>query len=414
MKAKQIARVRVSLALALAMGGLFFGSEAKAQTTGGTLRIAPVQILNTNGNRVCQHVFDSSSGTYRLAWRSADLGGIPSVRLGDVDNDGQLEIVASVYYVSRIAGKKPNQTTYYDSRIYAFRSGAAFNAGPDWSTGELGELPNTLVLDSWVGDVDNDGSNEFALIRTNLLEVYHIIHGTGPDAAFTVQSLRSYPNWLFSMEVGDADNRGDNEILVACAGQPFVWKCTNGQWLETAADPVPTAYYGAGMTSVGLTYLRVRNADNAPGNEIIATGNNQRLMVWEHDGGGYKWSSVSADLNGSMTYGIDSGNVDGDTLNAREVVVNLWGTKKLPARIVIMAFEGGVWVLKNTYNCGYADLRDMRVGDLDGDGRAEVALQCNGPTPGLRVLHFGGDLLTGTFSEVYVGPGDPYHKIEIR
>jgi hypothetical protein len=71
---------------------LFFGWQpASAQTP---LQIRDVQVLNTNSNRICQHIYEN--GLYKLAWQSAPLEGYHSVRIGDIDNDGAKEIVASV------------------------------------------------------------------------------------------------------------------------------------------------------------------------------------------------------------------------------------------------------------------------------------------------------------------------------
>ena len=109
-------RVGASLALVVVIS-LFLSSQiVQAQTQGRPLQLRSVQVLNAYQNRVCQHVYEN--GSYRMAWQSAPLEGNPSVRLGDIDNDGQNEIVASVYYYTRTAGKKPNRLLQFSDTCF--------------------------------------------------------------------------------------------------------------------------------------------------------------------------------------------------------------------------------------------------------------------------------------------------------
>lgn len=417
---KKTARVGTSLTFFVVVCLMFGWQPLSAQSS---LQIRNVQVLNTYGNRVCQHIFDPSDQTYKLAWQSAVLEGTPSVRLGDIDNDGQKEIVASVYYLSRtetvIVGKKRTTIEYYNFRIHVFEYGAANGGNPSWSTGELGEMSNTLINDSYVADVDNDSlpqlpDNELVMIRSKNLEVYHFI---GSSGAYERETLQTYPSFLYSLEIGDADNLGDNEIVVVPGNSSSlrIWKhLPDHTWDQKIADPVPSSLWEPGATYTGVTYLKVRDADNLAGKELIATGNNQRLMVWKYDGSGYRLTAWSDPLPpGTMAYGIDSGNLDGDSLN--EVVISLWGGKKYPARLVVLSYEGGNWITKNTFNSYYIDQRDLRMGDLNGDLRPEVALNNGGDPEGLKVLRFvGPTLVGGTFQEVYAAPGYGYGKVEIR
>jgi hypothetical protein len=387
------------------------------------LQIQNVQVLNTNANHICQHVFDLTTQTYVLAWQSAPLEGYHSVRIGDIDNDGAKEIVASVLWQNRTetikVGKKTTTQTWGSYRIEVFENGAAFDGGPSWSYDIPGEVLNSLPNDSYIADVDNDSlpgypDNELVLIRSTELDLFHF---PGQQTEPSKEHLFTYPAFLFSLEVGDADNDGFNELVVVPGNSSSlrIWKhLPDHLWEQKTADPVPSSLWEPGATYAGVTYLKVRDADNLAGREIIATGNNQRLMVWKYDGGGYRLISWSDPLPpGTMAYGIDSGNLDGDNLN--EVVISLWGGKKYPARLAVLSYEGDKWITKNAYNSYYADQRDLRLGDLDGDLRPEVALNNGGDPAGLKVLRFvGASLGSGTFEEVYTAPGYGYTKVEIR
>jgi hypothetical protein len=414
------ARVGASLTCLVVVCLIFSWQPLSAQSP---LQIRDVQVLNTNGNRVCQHIFDPSDQTYKLAWQSAPLEGYNSVRLGDIDNDGIDEIVASVNYQTRTEtiriGKKSTTRTWGLFRIEVFENGTSYDGGPSWYYDIPGEVMSSLPNDSYIADIDNDAlpgfpDNELVLIRSTELDLFHF-HGEG--VLPLEEKICTYDSFLFSLEVGDADNDGFNELLVVPGNSSSirVWKhqLPGHTWEQKTVDPVPSSLWEPGATYAGVTYLRVRDADNLAGKEIIATGNNQRLMVWKYDGSGYRLTSWSDPMPpGTMAYGIDSGNLDGDSLN--EVVISLWGGKKYPARLAVLAYEGGKWVTKNFYNSYYVDQRDLRMGDLNGDNLPEVALNNGGDPQGLKVLIFIGTLVGGTFQEVYMAPGYGYGKVEIR
>jgi hypothetical protein len=414
---KNLIRVGASLTFFTLVSLIMAWQPVSAQTP---LQIRDVQVLNTNGNRVCQHVYEN--GIYKLAWQSAPLEGPNSVRLGDIDNDGTKEIVASVAYQTRTetikVGKKTTTRTWSSYRIEIFENNTPFDGVPSWWYDIPGEVMNSLPNDSYIADLDNGSvigapHNELVLIRSTELDLFHF---PGESTVPIVEHICTYPSFLFSLEVGDADNLGDNELVVVPGNSSSlrIWKhLPDHSWEQKMADPVPSSLWEPGATYTGVTYLRVRDADNLAGTEIIATGNNQRLMVWKYDDSGYRLTSWSDPLPpGTMAYGIDSGNLDGDSLN--EVVISLWGGRKYPARLVVLSYEAGKWITKNTYNSYYVDQRDLRMGDLDGDLRPEVALNNGGDPEGLKVLIFIGTLAGGTFQEVYTSPGYGYGKVEIR
>ena len=417
---QKMMRVGASLTFFALICLIMAWQPASAQTP---LQIRDVQVLNTNGNRICQHVYDPTTGTYALAWQSSPLEGSHSVRIGDVDNDGAKEIVASVLWQNRTetikVGKKTTTQTWGSFRIEVFENGAAFGSGPSWSYDIPGEVLNSLPNDSYIADVDNDSlpgypDNELVLIRSTELDLFHF---PGERTDPILEHICTYPSFLFSLDVGDADNIVGNEIVVVPGNSSSlrIWKhLPDHTWEQKIADPVPSSLWEPGATYAGVTYMRVRNADNSDGNEIIATGNNQRLMVWKYDGSGYRLTSWSDPLPpGTMAYGIDSGNLDGDSLN--EVVISLWGGKKYPASLVVLSYEGDKWITKNTYNSYYVDQRDLRMGDLNGDLRPEVALNNGGDPQGLKILKFvGPSIAGGSFQEVYAAPGYGYGKVEIR
>jgi len=394
---------------------------SRAQTQGGSLTFQNVQVLSASQNRVCQHVYDLATDSYRLAWQSMPLEGTPRVRMGDIDNDGSEEIVASLYYVHHTEGSKRNQVAYYGYRIHVFEPGAPFDGGPSWSVDLPDVLPSNLLRDSWIGDVDpSHAGNELVVMHSFRLAVFNIDRNpsTG-EVTLSGGCIGTYSKALDSIDVGDADNLGGNEIVVESGQRPWVWKWTGGSpspWTQFETALVPLEEYGDAEV-LNLTHVRVRDVDDLPGNEIISTGTNERLMVWRWQNGAYEWVTAGPDLVGNMAYGLDCGDVNGDGTD--EVVIGVWsiraGRVRLPSRVVALACGGTGYTVANTYNSDYGPIQNLRVADLTGDGSAEVILNDAGDPSGLRILRFVGiDLLTGHFEQVYAAPGDAFTRIEIR
>ena len=114
-----------------------------------------------------------------------------------------------------------------------------------------------------------------------------------------------------------------------------------------------------------------------------------------------------------MAYGLDCGDLNHD--NSDEVVINVWGLKKLPPRLVTLAYDSGLYVIQNTFTTDFYNQWDLRVADLTGDGRAEVIEYNQGNPAGLKIFRFvGASLQGGTFELVYSAPGYGTERIEIR
>ena len=392
---------------------------SRAQTQGNPLVFQTVQVLNAYENRVCQHIYNGTD-SYRLAWQSAPLENHSSIRMGDVDNDGSEEIVASLSYLHHTEGSKKNLVGYYGYRIHVFEQGAAFDGGPSWSVDLPYVLRSNFLRECWIGDVDpSHPGNELVLMHTYRLAVFNIDRdpSTG-EVSLTGECIGTYANATDSIDVGDADNDGNKEIVVESGQRPWVWKWTGGspsRWTQYETALVPLEEYGDADV-LNLTHVRVRDVDDLPGNEIISTGTNERLMVWRWQGGSYEWITAGPDLIGNMAYGLDCGDVNGD--GRGEVVLSVWsigaGRNRRPQRVITLTYGGGGYTVANTHSSDYVRVQDLRVADLTGDFRAEVILN-DTVAPGLRILKFvGDDLWTGHFEDVYAAPGDAFTRIEIR
>jgi hypothetical protein len=340
--------------------------------------------------------------------------------MGDVDNNGSEEVIAALSYVHHTEGSKKNLVAYYGYRIHVFEQGAGFDGGPSWSLELPYQLKNNWLRECWIGDVDpSHAGNELIVMHTYRLAVFNVDRDDDGALILSGGCIGTFANATDSIDVGDADNDKLNEIIVEAGQRPWVWKWTGGSpspWTQYETALVPLEEYGDADV-LNLTHVRVRDVDDLPGNEIISTGTNERLMVWRWQNGAYEWVTAGPDLIGNMAYGLDCGDVDGDGTD--EIVIGVWsiraGRIRLPSRIVALAYSGGAYTVTNTCNVDYYYIHDVRVEDLTGDGRAEVIVKDDGEIPLLRILKFvGEDLLTGHFEHVYEGPGNGITRIEIR
>ena len=121
------------------------------------------------------------------------------------------------------------------------------------------------------------------------------------------------------MDVGDADNDGLNEIVLAAfdTNSAVILESLGSDiWGdEKMSEPTPE--------NVAIDYAKVRNADNIPGNEIVAGGNNNRLMIWKYNNmteeGEYDLVFITEEDLGGFTQGVNAGDIDDDGLN--EVII---------------------------------------------------------------------------------------------
>jgi hypothetical protein len=390
----------------------------QAQVGGGLdLSVPPLQVINTvnidgtsSGWALYQHKY--FDGAYSVVWKSSAFGG-GNFSIGNIDNDGQRELAAVINYLTREERIKNRKVYYYNQKIVVFEDGCADGSSPTWESPYLGESTLTVRRNTLIADVDNDLNNEFVLVKGKHFEIYDLSGGG------FIQKYESaeHSDIIFSIDAGGADNDGQSEIVLSTfnVGGPTIWKYQDGSWSRKEAQSIPPEYYG--QYGLGLDYARVRDADNVvdgfgnKDNEIVGGGNNDRLMIWKYnkETGDYEWKFVSEDLGG-FTQGVDAGDIDGDGQN--EVVIGSCSSGQVrktrtPARLCIFTFNGENYVLRNSFELGSTPINDVRLGDLENDGRAEIALG----TSGLRIYDFIGQVGAGSIRLAYAGEGS---GLEIR
>lgn len=406
--------------LAIGMGFVSLYVSQAQVPSGLDLTVPPLQVVNLAGYSIYQHKY--ISGGYGLVWASADLGGSSganNISIGDIDNDGARELAAVVNFKTREERIKGKKVYYWDQKIVVFEEGCVDGSLPSWESPFLGESTSVANRDTLITDVDNDGDNEFVLIKGYHIEIYDLTDG----GFIPVMIGEEFAHLIFSIDAGDSDNDGKNEIVLSTfnVGAPTILKYDSGSgnWTSKTAEPIPLEYYQPGYDWLGLDYARVRDADNAidgfgnKDNEIVGGGNNDRLMIWKYNKltGDYDLKFVSDDLGG-FTQGVDAGDIDANGLN--EVVIGSCHTgsrkKEIPGKLWIFSFNGLDYIMADSFPLDF-DLGNLDLGDLDNDGRTEIAFWAT-PSPALRIYDFIGNVGSGYIQFAYGGDG--YGGLEIN
>jgi hypothetical protein len=347
---------------------------------------------------------DNKIGVYEDTWAShkLDESYFRGTSLGDADNDGEKEIVTVINYHYE-GGKGKNKWNYYDSKIVMFKDGSDGN--PDYSSEFLGKS-SVPRLDAIIADVDNDGlTNELIMGKVYNIIIYEWIDGVGFAEVWTGPS---YGNRIEYIEVGDSDNDGENEIILAMfdVGSVFILEYLgeDASGNKTWSDPIysePITICEPSQTCK-IDMVRVRDVDYDGKNEIIAGGNNNRLMVWEYDSVADEYSLVFVSDNlGGYTQGVDAGDINGD--GSVEIVIATFQSQTI--YIFRYSYQDRTYYIVNSM-MDAGGVYDLSVGDVDGDGIDEIVMYDGySDTEGIKIFDFiGADLLAGYLQQTYYSP----------
>jgi hypothetical protein len=353
--------LRVTSVLTLAsFTALAAGCAVPDHTTTDAVAEAPVEspaIVADAANPVTSQAASVQRPVYVRRIDPGQTGWFSSPSLTDLNGDGKLEIVAPLYstYVYSASGKKLATGTATKGRVYA---------------------------PSVVADLDDDGVKEI------------VVGGNGSVGAYEWRSgrLTKKKGWPVSVASGGqkpevrglaaADLDGDGKIEVvatttntsATGAQVFVFSA-NGRLYAPASGHKPAwprynrlsgtgndknanGYGNHGYGAYGLN-VGIGQLDDDPQLEIVVTFDNHQINLFNHDG-----TSVLA----STWYTNPATAYKGKRLG--------WGQfiRWLPVSVEdrLMHAHTGTWPSPQTTPWLQWTASPPSVGDLDGDGHAEV------------------------------------------
>ncbi len=267
-----------------------------------------------------------NDGTPWGGWAKTDIGdagysNVNSVVLGDLDNDGWMDIASGDY----AAGNPGN--------LYVWENdGTPFGAA--WAGTDIGDAGHQVYTVS-AGDLDNDG--DLDLLSGDLSASIYLWENDGtPWGTWTGKDIGDGGGTVDSVSVGDLDNDGDLDLISGDQGDKLlVWQNTGGQATYQLTDLAPSviletdsaALLKATVTHNGLAsdnYLELRKwhlgfsddaGDPLSSSEANALIDELRLYRDDGDGG---WDGDDTEVFTLGTLSLTSGKqeisfTDGDT-----------------------------------------------------------------------------------------------------
>ncbi|MFH0869402.1 MAG: VCBS repeat-containing protein [archaeon] len=329
------------------------------EPTGNLVMTSAPQLLARIGGYA--RVYDWVNSKFNNTWSgvTGDNSNVREGAIGDVDNDGQKEVVSW----NTVATTSKGKTTFT-------RNLKIWNNGDASGSPSITKAMSGSAQFMEIGDVDNDGNNELVLaVLSNDIEIWSC------TASDCTKEATIYDVGDGGLTIADADNDGYNELLIGlgefgvkdyyCHG--VVVKYLNGTY-SVVGD------LGPANTQCCIDDISVGNLDGVAGNEIFGSGYcGGNIYVWKYANDAYSqvWTAQRAacfDQNNE----IADVNGDGSNEFAFSEMCND-GSNKL----VVYSYAGNnIWTNLGGYSGSHGNLQDAMVsGDVDSDGKAEIVLQ---------------------------------------
>jgi hypothetical protein len=286
-------------------------------------------LLLSSSASLAQNVFEPDP-----AWRSGPAEETLSVALGDVDGDGDLDLVCG---------------NFEESNSLYLNEGGTLARTPAWSSPSA--EPTYAVA---LGDLDADG--DLDLVCGNYGEsntLYMNENGT-----FSPRSSSFPMGHTRSVALGDMDADGDLDLVCGNFGERSTLFLNEAGTI--ASSPAWSSDAGAFTSSVALG-----DVDGDGDLDLVCGNYDERNTLYKNEGGSLAttpaWSSDAAELTSSVALG----DVDGD--GDLDLVCGNSGESTLYRN------EGGVFATSAAWFSAPAEpTASVALGDVDGDGDLDL------------------------------------------
>jgi flagellar hook assembly protein FlgD len=280
----------------------------------------------------------------------ASFAGAHAVSTGDMDGDGDLDVLASSFTDNDL--------------VWWVNDGSP--AGATWVQRDI-ETSFSDPVSIMAADVDRDGDLDVVAAGSTADEIAWWENTAGDGTSWTKRSVATAVDGAYAAYPADMDGDGDIDIVGAASVDDEVawWENTNGSATAWTKRSIASTFDGAEAVWVG-------DVDGDGDLDVVGAANlGDKIWWWENaNGSGTSWTRhrVGAGFDGA--HEVSAADIDGDgDLDFLAVAENdddvMWWENRQAGRSVANGAE-------TTIDSFFDGASDVYAADIDGDGDMDV------------------------------------------